>query len=270
MKIGFLTKCAEYAHSTPVMDDVFKRLRQKGVQVQKIVPEEQLIDLSAVRPTLDLYVLRPGIELGLSLAGILHDQGANLLNTFPASTLVQDKVRVTQRLLENQIPTARSFVAGDLKQAFDALCNSLIVKPHRGSYGEGIRIFHDREGLPEAGERGGHFVQEYHSNSGEDLKVYVIGNQVFALRRKFPAHSYEDKLGTPVEVDDYLRRIALRIGQLFGLHVYGIDCIDTDCGLLVIDVNFFPGFVGVPNAAKYLSAYILEYAEQHDALAEVS
>jgi len=270
MKIGFLMKRAEYAHSTPVMEDVFKHLRKKGVKVQTIVPEEQLIDLGAIRPTLDLYVLRPGIELGLSLAGILHDQGANLLNTFPASTLVQDKVRVTHRLLEDSIPTARSFVAGDLKQAFDALRNSLIVKPHRGSYGEGIRVFHEHDELPKAGERGGHFVQEYHRNSGEDLKVYVIGDQVFAVRRKFPAHSYEDKLGVPVEVDDYLRTIALRIGQLFGLQVYGIDCIDTDRGLLVIDVNFFPGFVGVPNAAKYLSAYILECAEQHDAIAAVS
>lgn len=91
---------------------------------------------------------------------------------------------------------------------------------------------------------------------GPDLKVYVIGDEVFAVRRKFPAESYEDKLGQPCIVDEGIRKIALRIGDLFNLQIYGIDVIEHREGFDIIDVNYFPGFVGVPKASEKLAGYL--------------
>lgn len=255
MRVGFLCKRAEYAHSTPVMEDVFSRLRRYGIDIECIIPEEHLIDLASVHPICDLYVIRPGVELALSLAGALHDEGAPTLNKFPSCVVVQDKVRVTRALLRAGIPTARSFVTGTLRGALAHTRAPIIVKPHRGSYGEGVRVVQDAEEHDDC-VRGGCFVQEYLPNTGYDLKVYVIGEEVMAIRRPFPANTYEDKIGQPVVIDSYVEQLALQIGRLFDLQVYGIDIIETPRGLCVIDVNFFPGFVGVPNAAEKLAVYI--------------
>lgn len=267
MRIGVLCKKAEYAHSTPVMESMFSLLRRRGVDVETIIPEEHLIDVAAVQPHCDIYILRPGIELALSLAGVLHDKGAHTLNNYPACAIVQDKVRVTHRLIEAGIPTARSFVTGNLKHAMDLLQKPIIVKPHRGSYGEGIRILQQGDATDEFAQ-GGHFVQEYLPNNGVDIKVYVIGDEVMAIRRPFPAHSFEEKIGTPFKLEPYIEHLALAVGKIFDLKIYGLDIIESNNRLYVIDVNFFPGFVGVCDAAEKLSEYVHTYAFAAECRAE--
>lgn len=260
MKVGFIMKKKEYAHSTPIMEELFCKLRKRGLRVTTLMPEEHMFDLHQLCVENDLYILRPGVELALSLASMLHDQGANILNSYEACAYVQDKARVTRRLLQANIPSARSYIVGNLNHAFNELEGApIIVKPHRGSYGEGIRILH-RPNIWGENKRGGYFVQELIKTDGYDLKVYVIGDKVFALRRRFPANSFEDKLGRPVPVDSEVRKIASKVGELFNLHIFGVDFIESDSGYRVIDVNYFPGFVGVPNATSHLAEYIHNYA----------
>lgn len=254
MKVGFLMKRAEYAHSTPVMEDVFRNLRKRGVTVQTIVPEEHVVELQKLAVENDLYVIRPGIELGLSLAGVLHELGARLINSYPASATLQDKVLVTHRLIRAGIPTPRSFVTGNIDKTVEEIGGKqLIIKPHRGSYGIGVRVV---EKADEPTQRGGYFAQQFKRPLGPDLKVYVIGDEVFAVRRKFPAESYEEKLGQPCIVDGEIRKVALRVGDLFNLQIYGLDVIEHEDGFDVIDVNYFPGFVGVPKASEKLAGYL--------------
>lgn len=265
MKIGFISKKSEYAHSTPVMEQVYEILRKAGTVVETIIPESDLIDLSILEVNFDLYILRPGIELGLSIAGILHRKGARILNDYLACSVVQDKAQVSHDLIVNGIPTARSFITGSLsrvKRHLDG--NAIIVKPHRGSYGEGIRILDTRDINANDAQRGGFFVQQYKKPHLDDLKVYVIGDKVMGLRRKFPATTFEEKLGKPTVVESHIRALALKIGTIFNLQIYGLDVIDTDDGPMVIDVNFFPGFVGVPNAPALLADYIYRYAVDND------
>jgi len=253
-------KKQEYAHSTPIMRELFRQLQKRGANITTLVPEQHLIDLKSLKVENDLYILRPGVELALSLAGMLHDQGARILNNYDACAYVQDKARVTRKLLQHNIPTAKSYITGNIKVALDDLNGEpVIVKPHRGSYGEGIQIIHKESYFPKE-EKGGYFVQQLLKSSGQDLKVYVIGKKVFALRRKFPATSFKEKLGVPVPINSDVKKIALSIGKLFNLQIYGIDFIESDDGVYVIDINYFPGFIGVQNATIYLADYIIKYA----------
>jgi ribosomal protein S6--L-glutamate ligase len=54
-------------------------------------------------------------------------------------------------------------------------------------------------------------------------------------------------------VSDEIRAIALRCGAEFGLNLYGLDVLETAGGPLVIDVNYFPSYKGVPDAASRLA-----------------
>jgi glutathione synthase/RimK-type ligase-like ATP-grasp enzyme len=52
--------------------------------------------------------------------------------------------------------------------------------------------------------------------------------------------------------------LASRCRRAFGLDLYGIDCIPTDDGPVVIEVNEFPNYTGVPQASERLADYVLE------------
>ena len=43
-------------------------------------------------------------------------------------------------------------------------------------------------------------------------------------------------------------RITLTIGNVFDLRLYGVDLLVTEHGPIIVDVNSFPGFRGVPGA----------------------
>jgi ribosomal protein S6--L-glutamate ligase len=130
----------------------------------------------------------------------------------------------------------------------------IIVKPVRGTSGRGIEIVSVPEDHARIG-RGPHFVQKFDRINDDDLKVYVIGDHVSIVRRPFPARTLQDKLGTPYEDRD-VAAMALKIGQLFGLELYGIDVVETRSGPVVVDVNACPGFVGCEGAGRRLADYI--------------
>ncbi len=64
-------------------------------------------------------------------------------------------------------------------------------------------------------------------------------------------------------VTDEIRDIAIRCGEALGLGLYGMDVIESPDGPVVVDVNYFPGYKGVPGAAAHIADYIEGYAEGH-------
>src|ERR687897_333594 len=79
--------------------------------------------------------------------------------------------------------------------------------------------------------------------------------------RPFSADSFS-RPGRPCPVDPEVREVARRCGEALGLGLYGIDIIEGRQGLSVVDVNFFPGYKGVANAAPLIAAYIEAYARE--------
>jgi inositol 1,3,4-trisphosphate 5/6-kinase len=65
------------------------------------------------------------------------------------------------------------------------------------------------------------FAQEYLAHARTDLKVFVIGQRAF------------------------------------GLELFGVEIAEETRSLSVIDVNYFPGYRGVPDAAQHLVGYLL-------------
>jgi ribosomal protein S6--L-glutamate ligase len=51
-------------------------------------------------------------------------------------------------------------------------------------------------------------------------------------------------------------QIVQAIGKAFDLRLYGIDLLMTTQGPIIIDVNSFPGFRGVPGADDALVALV--------------
>ena len=84
--------------SNPTIRDAFVTLEHWGFQVDVEIAEEIVTQPESLNVTHDLYVLKSNTELTLSIAGLLHSQGAKMVNPYLSCASVQDKI-VTSRLL---------------------------------------------------------------------------------------------------------------------------------------------------------------------------
>jgi ribosomal protein S6--L-glutamate ligase len=237
------------------MNAAARHLTQRGYHVSSILFSQINLGLNHLEVEADLYISKASTELQISLAGILHDRGARLLNTWESSCYVRDKARVTAALKIAGLPVPDSCISSDVRSAAEILGGlPVIVKPVRGTSGRGIEIirsFEDEARLP----RGPHFVQRFDRLNGDDLKVYVIGDEASIVRRPFPAQTLEEKHGFPMRNRE-IEAIALKVGKLFELEIYGVDIVETASGPVIVDVNACPGFVGAHDAGRRLADYI--------------
>ena len=136
----------------------------------------------------------------------------------------------------------------------------LIVKPYRGHRGAGIHVVRSPGELAGiAPQQQPMLVQQFIAGTGDDLKIYIVGDRVFAVRKPFSTKSFLGT-GVPCEVTPLVRDIALRCGRAFGLGLYGLDIIEGADGPVVVDLNFSPGYRGVPDVAPLIARYIEDYA----------
>jgi ribosomal protein S6--L-glutamate ligase len=133
----------------------------------------------------------------------------------------------------------------------------LIVKAPRGSQGRGITVARRPDDLAPLPAGRPWLAMRYHAPDGPDHKLYRIGDEVFGVRRTFPARTYEDKLGRPFAVSPELRELVLRCGEVFGISLYGVDVVFSAGQPWVVDMSSFPGFKGVPDAGARLAAYLV-------------
>lgn len=264
MKIGILMMEHGKTGQQSVMPEVVRTLVDWGVGVDLIYPERDLISVADIRVEHDLYVLKASSNLAMSMAATLHALGAAVLNPYPVAAVLRDKI-VTERLLRRAgVPTPDTFVADRAEHLAPLLAGGpLVLKPYRGSRGRGVRVVWDADELDDVlAHDGPLFAQRYHRPQGLDRKIYCIGNQIFGVERVWPALTYEQKVGRPFTITPRLRDIALRCEAAFGVDLMGLDVVFSGDQPYVVDVNSFPGFKGVPDAALRLADYIFAAAER--------
>ena len=261
MRIYFLLARRVPPVMSPVLRRVFSLLEARGCRVESGIAEELLTRPDELVVRHDLYVLKSHTELSLSLAGVLHAQGARVLNPYPSCIAVQNKIIAARLLRAAGVPAPNCWVTGDFTLLRDvAAVRPLIMKPYLGHRGAGLRIVRDPAELdrlpsPETPV----LVQEYIEGSVEDVKVYVAGDHVAAVRKPFSPDSFT-RPGRACPVPDEVRDIALTCGRAFGLGLYGLDVVESPRGPWVVDLNTFPGYKGVPDAAVHVADLIARYA----------
>ncbi|MFN2485913.1 MAG: RimK family alpha-L-glutamate ligase [Acidimicrobiia bacterium] len=252
---------------SPMLVEVFELLSRRGFRIASAVAEERVVQPERLAVEHDLFVLKSHTELSLSLASVFDTLGARILNPYRSCATTQDKIVAARRLNAAGVSVPRSWVTGELELLSELLGEiSLIAKPHRGHRGSGIAVIRTKAELRSLATTDTPFlIQEYIEGEGEDLKVYVVGEQVFAVRKPFSATSFS-KPGRSVSVTADVKEIALAAGRVLGLGLYGLDLVESSQGPVVVDVNYFPGFKGVPDVAPLIADYIEDYAHGSNSL----
>lgn len=242
-----------------------KSLRKRGATVtlfdetQVSTPEWK----EAVRGA-DLIVARgrrPGLLAALEQARGL---GTPVLDTAESIESVRDKRLMTAAFAAAGIPVPQTVVGSVAEVLASELTYPLICKPIFGDNSAGLVVVETPEELAELQWPEPELIaQEYRPGEGADLKLYVIDNAVTAVRKPSPVNPITPRgaaaLGT-VAVTDELVELARQCGELFGLDLFGVDCLETDDGIEVLEVNDFPNYTAVPFASRRLARHVLAHA----------
>ncbi|MDH4099546.1 MAG: hypothetical protein OEV28_03095 [Nitrospirota bacterium] len=259
----------EAPHVSAVTTEIVERLRSMGALVDLLVPETRAWDLANIRPEYDLYVLKSKTPLTMSLAGALTMAGAVIVNGYRATVLTKDKVASTAVLAAAGVPVPPSWTTGR-PDLLSRLVNGapVWIKPSGGSRGRGVfcvRTAGEMRAVEAQSDPWGLplplFAQQGVETSGKDLKVYVVGEKMWAITRPWPAVTMEDKLGRPAEIPPSVRETARACGRALGLELYGVDFLLSGDQSWVVDVNALPGFKGPVEAPAAIAHYLHQRAQ---------
>lgn len=285
MRIAFLLEPPRHGRGIAgVTAETVDRLRARDVQVDLLLAEHAsaIIDLSNFRPEHDLYVLKSKSALTHSLAGAIEATGGCVVNSFASAVLTWDKIATTGVLAAVGIPVPDSWTAGQPSVLGPLIEEgSLWLKPQHGKSGSGVRRVDDLATLDDepkpAADTCGYpvpvFAQRDVRSDGFDFKVYVIGDRLWSMVKRWPPRGTQDKIGTPVPLPDSIRSAALAVGRVLGLELYGVDFLfprDGSGEFAVVDVNAFPGYNGLSEAPAALAAYLFERALRPERLRAVA
>src|SRR5204863_4183428 len=103
------------------MPEVVRLLGELGATARPLHLGDDLIDVARVRLDYDLYVLKNRKDLAMSVAADLHRAGAALLNPYPVSALLRDRIVTLRVLAAAGVPVPEAFVASDITQLLPAL-----------------------------------------------------------------------------------------------------------------------------------------------------
>jgi len=250
------------------MPEVVRLLAEWGATAEPVHLGDELIDLARIRVDYDLYVLKDKSELAMRVAAALHTAGAALLNPYPASATLRDRIVKLRVLQAAGVPAPKTFVASHVDQLRAALEHGpLVIKPHRklarSAPGEGIHVVRDPAelaALPPISEPV--FAQRYHASDGPDRKIYSIGSEIFGVLRAWPARTHREKLGQAFTPDPELVDITRRCGAALGIDLFGVTVVQSGGKSYVVDMTSIPGFKGVPDAPRRLAEYIYAATER--------
>ena len=161
------------------------------------------------------------------------------MNPPAATTAALDRAATADALDRAGVPAPRSWSVPALRDlAADdadppALPWPLVVKSRTSSRRDLVRLVPGRaeldELLPEWGDEPV-VAQEFAANDGFDIKVWVIGDDLSAARRRSALESIDkssDELLDPADLPEDWIRAARDAGAALGLQLYGVDLLIT-------------------------------------------
>lgn len=242
----------------------FRRLSARCAPAREVLVEGEL--LSAYDAVL-VRSMPPGsleqVVFRMDLLGRLEVAGTPVCNPPRSLEVAIDKYLATERLREAGLDVPQTSVcqnADTAMEAFEQLGGRVVIKPLFGGEGRGITAIDD----PALAERAFRmleqlgaviYLQEFVQHPGYDLRLLVLGDEVFGIRRSNP-HDWRTNVSRgakteAIEVTESLRDHALRASAAIGAEFVGVDLLPgLDGRLLALEVNAVPGWRALARTLK--------------------
>lgn len=259
---------------------LFEAFDRRRVRFEKLYAPDQAVDFDQLRRLgrFDVVIERSVSQTrGLALARLFEAAGAQLINPPRVIETCGDKLATNAALAAAGVPVPRSGVAFT-REAVLELCESfgypVVMKPTVGSWGRLVSRLSDRDAVEAVLEHkevlGGpghkvHYVQEYVRKPGRDIRAFVVGDRVIAAIYRNSEHwitnTARGAVATNCPLTADLEKISLEAAAAVGGGVLAVDLIESERGLLVVEVNHTMEFRNsVATTGVDIPGEVVEYA----------
>jgi RimK family alpha-L-glutamate ligase len=199
----------------------------------------------------------------------LENYGVRIFNSPTTIERTVDKYYTDFILRDAGILTPRTMVTEDFDQALAAFreMGDVVVKPMFGSEGKGMRRVSDEDTAYRVFralelDRYIFYLQEFIPHGQEDIRAFVVGNQVVAaMRRKGNSWKTNVSQGAQVEYIELsatLKDLSIQAARLVGADYAGVDLLPAEDGrIFVLEVNSIPGWRGLCKTVTFNIADII-------------
>lgn len=229
----------------------------------------------------DVIIPRIGASvttLGASVIDHFKLMGIPSLTSSEGLRLARDKWRCQQLLTSAGVDCPATLLCTDPAEARRCARTlgryPLVVKMLEGTHGIGVALVHNRYQLEHTCDGFLNFhpqvlIQEYIEEArGSDLRIFVVGDQIVAAmerqarRGEFRANMHLGATARVAALSAEERQLALKVVDLLGLEVAGVDILRSRRGPLVMEVNASPGLEGIENTTGVdIAGAIIKLAE---------
>jgi ribosomal protein S6--L-glutamate ligase len=188
----------------------------------------------------------------------LEASGIPVVNRPRALEIAIDKYLSLVLLARAGLRVPRTIVvqgAAAAEGAWAEFATPCVAKPLFGSRGRGIQRVGSAAEAAAIGAAGVTYLQEFVSHPGWDLRVLLVGDDAFAMRRIARPGEWRTNIslgGRPeaaapsTEIVDLARRAAAAVGAT----IAGVDILPTPDGPVVLEVNAVPAWRGLQSVVE--------------------
>jgi ribosomal protein S6--L-glutamate ligase len=191
----------------------------------------------------------------------LQHNGTKVMNGPKTIEAAVDKYLCLAKLSRAGIPVPPTRTCENLEQAidlFDQFAGDVLLKPLFGGEGRGIVRINDRDLLYRSLRaietfRGVIYLQKFIQHAGFDLRIFVLGDEVFAMKRqtdgKWKTNISAGAIGSAYTPTDEEISLGRQAAKAIDATIAGVDIIrDAGGAPYVLEVNAVPGWKGLAQA----------------------
>lgn len=224
----------------------------------------------------------------MDLLARLAARGTLVVNSPRGLEIAIDKYLSLARLAAAGLPVPHTVVAQDpalIRSAWRGFGGDCVAKPIFGSCGRGIVRVTDTaavtdlcrraaatgtvDGPPAAAAAGVAYLQEYVPHDGWDVRVLLVGDEAFAIRRLAAEGEWRTNLsvggrGEPFTPPPAWVDLARRAAAVAEALIAGVDILPAQDGrTLILEVNAVPGWRGLESATGIdVATRVVRYLER--------
>jgi len=275
----------------PEVQILSKEFEKRGYNVKYFVPstikvkikishfQEQFEELDPFAALVRGFGAAPTqkIFFRLDLLSAIEEYGIKLINSRESLEIASDKFLTSIYLERYKIPTPKTIICenpNDAIEAFEELGGDIVLKPLYGSKGVGITRITDKGfaenviyTLSQLNEI--FYLQEFIEHYNRDIRILVLGDKAIAgmyrVSDNWKTNIHAGARMEPLELTEELKTLAIKAAKITKTEIAGVDIVESEKGLLVLEVNSIPGFTALQkvtdiNLAEEIISYFLKNA----------
>ena len=273
MKLGMLV-----SHLRTEEKAILTAAERRGIAVERVFDREVWFDLEQRRfPEVDLVLDRSLVHSRAEYTlRLLQSWGIPTVNSFETTTLCDNKFHTNMAFIEHDVPTLRTLIAYTPESALAAieeLGYPVVLKPNTGSWGRLLAKVNSRTAaaaiLEHKASLGSYhhsifYIQEYIEKPGRDIRVFVVGDRAIAASYRNAKHwvtnTARGATSSHAAISPEIEEISLHAARSVGGEIMGVDLVETNEGLKVIEINVGAEFHGLMETTDVdIAGEILDY-----------